>query len=861
MKSATKVSSARRIVAAIAIAFSAIALSIVGIVAPAQALSGSDFNPANIISNANFHNSAAMTQPQVQAFLSARVPTCAPGAVCLKNYTQDTYTITGDSLCSTYYGAAGESAAAILSKVATACGINPQVLIVLLQKEQGLVTSTAPSPGAYRSATGYACPDSAACDANYYGFFNQVYHAAWQFDRYEVSPNFKYFPVGKASNIAKNPVASCGTLSVTIQNQATADLYYYTPYVPNAAALANLNGQGDSCSSYGNRNFWVYYSNWFGSPTGTNPSNGSFDAAYGIAGGIEISGWSVDPNSTTSSYIWVNVDGSGGPYLADGPIPWVQGLYPNSGPNHAFDELIPVSPGAHQVCVFGTNSVPLGCKSVVVPATQNAAGAIDTVTGVQGGLTVTGWSLDQSSSASTYVWINVDGAGGAAAANLTSSAALAKYPSLGSLHGYSAHISASPGNHTVCVYGTASVLLGCKSVSVPTAAAGTIDSVTGVFGGLNVTGWSLDQTTLASTYVWINVDGAGGAAYANLSSTEAATAFPTLGAAHGFSNFMSATPGNHIVCVYGTASVLLGCKTVNVPPTGAGKVDSVGGVFGGINLSGWSLDQTSTATTYVWINVDGSGGPTFANQTSSEALAAYPTLGALHGFSAHFAATAGVHTVCVYGTQNLSLGCTSVTVPNTAVGSFDTATGVLGGVQISGWSLDQATPNSGYVWVNVDGSGGAMYANQPLSWINTLYPGEGPNHGFAGVVAAAPGTHSVCVYGSNSILLSCKTVTVPNAAAGSFDSAVGVVGGVQISGWSLDLTTPNSTYIWVNVDGAGGPMYANQPLGWINALYPGEGANHGFSGTVAASHGVHNVCVYGSNSILLGCKTVSVPTT
>ena len=42
-----------------------------------------------------------------------------------------------------------------------------------------------------------------------------------------------------------------------IENRATAALYYYTPFTPNAAALANLGGTGDACLSYGNRNFWL----------------------------------------------------------------------------------------------------------------------------------------------------------------------------------------------------------------------------------------------------------------------------------------------------------------------------------------------------------------------------------------------------------------------------------------------------------------------------------------------------------------------------------------------------------------------------------------------------------------------------
>jgi LysM repeat protein len=50
---------------------------------------------------------------------------------------------------------------------------------------------------------------------------------------------------------------------VAIKNQATAGLYYYTPYTPNDIALVNLASVGDSCSAYGNRNFWRVYNYWF----------------------------------------------------------------------------------------------------------------------------------------------------------------------------------------------------------------------------------------------------------------------------------------------------------------------------------------------------------------------------------------------------------------------------------------------------------------------------------------------------------------------------------------------------------------------------------------------------------------------
>jgi hypothetical protein len=138
----------------------------------------------------------------------------------------------------------------------------------LLQKEEGLVTDDWPWPGQYQIAAGYGCPDTAACDSQYYGFFNQVYNAAHQFQRYVKQSQLFNYRGGQTSFILYNPSSSCGGSNVYLQTNATAALYNYTPYQPNAAALTNLNGTGDGCSAYGNRNFWVYFNNWFGSPTG-----------------------------------------------------------------------------------------------------------------------------------------------------------------------------------------------------------------------------------------------------------------------------------------------------------------------------------------------------------------------------------------------------------------------------------------------------------------------------------------------------------------------------------------------------------------------------------------------------------------
>jgi hypothetical protein len=245
------------------------------------AANAKNFDAGYIISDSRFYDSNAMTASQIQTFLNQQVPTCHPEwdsspstIVCLKDYKTTSTSKTKDSYCAGYAGGQSQSAAQIIDGVARSCGVSQQILLVLLQKENGLVTHSWPSPWRYKTAMGYGCPDTAACDSQYYGFFNQVYNAARQYKLYQAKPASYQYRIG-SNNIYWNPNASCGYSTVTIRNQATAGLYNYTPYRPNQAALNAGYGSGNSCSSYGNRNFYLYYSDWFGDPKTEAPQHGN----------------------------------------------------------------------------------------------------------------------------------------------------------------------------------------------------------------------------------------------------------------------------------------------------------------------------------------------------------------------------------------------------------------------------------------------------------------------------------------------------------------------------------------------------------------------------------------------------------
>ncbi|TFC27633.1 hypothetical protein E3O53_03215 [Cryobacterium sp. TMT2-18-3] len=628
---------------------------------PATAANGSDFDPGYIISDENFYAGSSMSQSEIQSFLNNKSSVCAAGYTCIKDYRQSTWSRPADAMCASYQGGSNETSAAIIAKVAQACKISPKVLLVTLQKEQSLISASAPSAARYDRAMGYACPDTAPCDAQYFGFYNQVYNSAWQFKRYANPPGttqrFTWFPVGAASNVLFHPNSACGSTPVRIRNAATAALYYYTPYQPNGAAMGNLYGSGDACSAYGNRNFWRMYTDWFGSTSANG--YGSFDSAIGVYKGIAISGWSIDPNNAASAYAWVNVDGQGGPVKADKSLSWFDSVFPGFGPNHGFAETIAATAGDHEVCVYGTYSL-ISCKWVTVPAGQ---GSLDTVVGTWGGADISGWAVDFGTVQPSYIWVNVDGVGSAYKADVNLPWINSLFAGAGADHGFKVKVPAAPGARKICaygIYGGVSELISCRTVTVPRG-TGALDSATSVPGGLVVSGWSADYTRPDSSFVWVDVDGNGSAYRTNKALSWLPGYLPGIGQNNGFEIRVPARKGSHRVCVSG-AVAQLGCRTVTVEKSADGHLDSVEAVAGGVRIRGWSVDLTTSQTSYIWVNVNGEGGPFKADAPLSWFESYYPGSGPNHGFDVTVPKPAGTHTVCVNGTEEL-LGCQTVTVP------------------------------------------------------------------------------------------------------------------------------------------------------------------------------------------------------
>ncbi len=228
-------------------------------------LSFDGFNPSRIIEDEQFFDADAYSLDQISAFIAKWNKGCRTGrddTVCLAEYVEQTPSFEPDQYCEGgFQGETNDTAANIIWKAAQGCGINPQVLLTTLQKEQGLITASGYrlNESRYAIAMGYACPDHANCDPQYFGFATQVYYAARQFRVYEQNPDQYMVDADRTDFIPYAP-GDCGGSEVFVENQATANLYNYTPYQPNEAALAGSEGP---CSSFGNLNFYAYFNAWF----------------------------------------------------------------------------------------------------------------------------------------------------------------------------------------------------------------------------------------------------------------------------------------------------------------------------------------------------------------------------------------------------------------------------------------------------------------------------------------------------------------------------------------------------------------------------------------------------------------------
>jgi len=310
-------------------------LSLVGLafISTTPTYAASNFEAGRIIDDSVFTDKNSMSAGDIQAFLNSKVTSCDTWGTQTSEFGGGTRRQWGEArglyppyTCLKDYSENSKSAAQVIYDVAQEFAINPQVLIVLLQKEQGLVTDTWPTSTQYKTATGYGCPDTAPCDSQYFGLTNQLRWSGRMFRAILNNSPTWYTPYVLGDNyIQYSPTSSCGGSTVNIQNRSTQALYNYTPYQPNQAALDAGWGQAP-CGAYGNRNFYLYFTSWFGNTTGPSYAwQAVSQTVYKDNTKNQVIGWNSDAMPGDRVYVKVTVKNTGSKtWVRDNYWPQVQ---------------------------------------------------------------------------------------------------------------------------------------------------------------------------------------------------------------------------------------------------------------------------------------------------------------------------------------------------------------------------------------------------------------------------------------------------------------------------------------------------------------------------------------------------------
>lgn len=267
----------------------------------------SAFDSTDLIDDSVFDNTATMTFPQIDSWINANFPS---SCISTNNGFQAPDP-TGYSPSGGFTYGGNVSAGHVIYDAALAYGLNPQVLLVTMQKEQSLVSGGGGcSTESYAAAMGYGCPDggttynysgvdlysingveqtsiNGTCvnGAAQVGFSQQVIHAAWllKFGEQRSQGNTSFdvsstnYPESGDSWDNSDDPGTCyeGPMTQGTYNRCSGGTPTYYDGYTTIDGVSTYMGGGATAALYwytphfsGNENFDNIWASWFGSVYG-----------------------------------------------------------------------------------------------------------------------------------------------------------------------------------------------------------------------------------------------------------------------------------------------------------------------------------------------------------------------------------------------------------------------------------------------------------------------------------------------------------------------------------------------------------------------------------------------------------------
>ncbi|MCA9588158.1 MAG: hypothetical protein KC657_22700 [Myxococcales bacterium] len=244
-----------------------------------QASTRDAFDKNDVLDDESLMDVDAMTESDVQSFLD-KTPWGTRSV--LARYSED-----------------GSTAAELMYAAAKKHGINPLVLLVRLQMEQGLVSKTSAPQSTIDIAFGCGCPHSPVCSDKYMGFANQAECAAGTLRR---SVDKVRAGTTTVSGWTRGkPKSTQDGLMITPKNATTAALYTYTPWVGEAGGgKAGVGGASLHWKVWTRFAGAAGYGEWAAPSTPTKADAGS-DPSQDPAPRTDAGAGGNDPSCTCTS--------------------------------------------------------------------------------------------------------------------------------------------------------------------------------------------------------------------------------------------------------------------------------------------------------------------------------------------------------------------------------------------------------------------------------------------------------------------------------------------------------------------------------------------------------------------------------
>lgn len=180
------------------------------------------FDPNDIFTDKELFDSNALSRTAIQQFLESKNSV-------LKSVTQ-------------MVNGVPKLVSEMIYEIGQQYGISQKFLLTKLQHEQGLIEKSVANQNALDWATGYSCYNK-RCNEKYRGIYAQL-DAAADTQKIYATKNYYSYAIGKETKTADG-------FKVKPQNQATTNLYIYTPY------------QGGATGIGGNYFFWRVWNRYF----------------------------------------------------------------------------------------------------------------------------------------------------------------------------------------------------------------------------------------------------------------------------------------------------------------------------------------------------------------------------------------------------------------------------------------------------------------------------------------------------------------------------------------------------------------------------------------------------------------------